>query len=100
MLIHPRAPFNFSQTLRFILAPPPLLNGRVFDPLLDYFIDGEYRRVLEIGNHRVLFGVREKESTGKLALQVRILAGHDDERRRVLGRPRESRTPRSGSGRT
>ena len=82
MLIHPRAPFNFSQTLRFILAPPPLLNGRVFDPLLDYFIDGEYRRVLEIGNHRVLFGVREKESTGKLALQVRILAGHDDERTR------------------
>ena len=59
MLIHPRAPFNFAQTLRFILAPPALLNGRTFAPLLDYFVDGEYRRVLELGEQLVLYGVRE-----------------------------------------
>jgi len=41
MLIRPRAPFNFAQTLRFILSPPALLNGRQFAPLLDYFVDGE-----------------------------------------------------------
>ena len=60
MLIHPRAPFNFAQTLRFILAPPALLNGRQFAPLLDYFVDGEYRRVLELGEQLILYGVREE----------------------------------------
>jgi len=49
MTIYPRTPFNFAQTLRFILAPPPLLNGRTFAPLLDYFVDGEYRRTLYLG---------------------------------------------------
>lgn len=82
MLIHPQAPFNFAQTLRFILAPPPLLNGRTFAPLLDYFVDGEYRRVLELGERLILYGVREEGSPGKPALRIRILAGPDDDRAR------------------
>lgn len=82
MLIHPLPPFNFAQTLRFILAPPALLNGRTFAPLLDYFVDGEYRRVLELGEQLVLYGVREEGSPGKPALRIRILAGTDDGRAR------------------
>src|SRR5579871_3609067 len=82
MLIYPRSPFNFSQTLRFILAPPPLLNGRVFDPLLDYFVDGEYRRVLEVDDELVLYGVRQEGPANKPALRVRILAGASGERAR------------------
>ncbi len=82
MLIHPRAPFNFAQTLRFILAPPPLLNGRQFDPLLDYYVDGEYRRVLELGEQLILYGVREEGHPDKPALRVRLLAGPDNEHTR------------------
>ncbi len=78
MLIRPRPPFNFAQTLRFILAPPPLINGRVFEPLLDYFVDGEYRRVLKFNGGLVLFGVREEGFLNAPALRVRILAGKDD----------------------
>jgi DNA-3-methyladenine glycosylase II len=80
MLIHPRAPFNFDQTLRFILSPPALLNGRQFAPLLDYYIDGEYRRVLELGEHLILYGVRNEGLRDKPALRVRILSGPDDPR--------------------
>lgn len=80
MLIHPRAPFNFEQTLRFILSPPALLNGRTFAPLLDYYVDGEYRRVLELGEHLVLYGVRNAETSDKPALRVRILSGPHDAR--------------------
>ena len=80
MLIHPRAPFNFAQTLRFILSPPALLNGRQFAPLLDYFVDGEYRRVLELGEQLILYGVREEGPLDQPALRVRILAGPDDAR--------------------
>jgi DNA-3-methyladenine glycosylase II len=85
MLIHPRAPFNFAQTLRFILAPPALLNGRQFEPLLDYFVQGEYRRVLELGEQLILYGVREDGQPANPALRVRILAGpdHDGARRAV-----------------
>jgi DNA-3-methyladenine glycosylase II len=75
MLIHPRPPFNFAQTLRFILSPPALLNGREFAPLLDYFVDGEYRRVLELGRQLVLYGVRDEGTLEKPALRLRILAG-------------------------
>jgi DNA-3-methyladenine glycosylase II len=82
MLIHPRAPFNFAQTLRFILSPPALLNGRQFAPLLDYFVDGEYRRVLEHNGQLILYGVREEGSPARVALRVRILAGLDDENAR------------------
>jgi DNA-3-methyladenine glycosylase II len=82
MIIHPRAPFNFAQTLRFIIAPPPLLNGRQFAPLLDHFVDGEYRRVVELGDKLVLYGVREEGRPDKPALRVRILAGPDNDRAR------------------
>ena len=80
MLLKPRAPFNFAQTLRFILSPPALLNGRLFSPLLDYFVDGEYRRVLELGEKLILYGVREEGSASNPALRIRILAGPDDDR--------------------
>lgn len=80
MLIHPRAPFDFEQTLRFVLSPPALLNGRTFAPLLDYYVDGEYRRVLELGEHLVLYGVRNAETSDKPALRVRILSGPNDAR--------------------
>jgi DNA-3-methyladenine glycosylase II len=82
MLLHPRAPFNFAQSLRFILAPPALLNGRQFAPLLDYFVEGEYRRVLELGEQLILYGVREEGPPDKPSLRVRILAGPDDDRAR------------------
>jgi len=82
MLIHPRAPFNFAQSLRFILSPPALLNGRQFAPLLDYFVDGEYRRVLEFGEELILYGVGEEGDPDKPALRVRILAGPDNDRAR------------------
>jgi DNA-3-methyladenine glycosylase II len=78
MLIRPRPPFDFTQTLRFILAPPPLLNGRIFEPLLDYFVEGEYRRVLKLSGRLVLFGVRGEGTVDDPALRVRILAGTDD----------------------
>ncbi len=71
MLIRPRPPFNFRHTLRFNLGPPAQPNGREFQPLLDHFEDGEYRRVVELDGEPVLYGVRE-ESGG---LVVRIIAG-------------------------
>jgi DNA-3-methyladenine glycosylase II len=78
MIIQPREPFNFGQTLRFILSPPALLNGRQFAPLLDYFVEGEYRRVLELGERLILYGVREEGAAAKPSLHLRILAGRDD----------------------
>ena len=82
MIIYPRAPFNFAQTLRFILAPPALLNGRQFAPLLDYFVDGEYRRVLELDGQLILYGVSEEGHMASPALRVRVLAGPDLDRAR------------------
>jgi DNA-3-methyladenine glycosylase II len=74
MHIQPRQPFDFRQTLRFILSPPALGNGRQFLPLLDHFESGEYRRVVRIGEHPVLYGVWE----GGAGLKVRILSGPND----------------------
>lgn len=80
-------PFDFERTLRFILSPPALLNGRVFDPLLDHFEAGEYRRAAEVNGQPVLYGVTEGQRTrgapGPAAprrnwLEARILAGPDD----------------------
>lgn len=71
MLIRPRPPFDFLHTLRFNLGPPAQSSGRTFEPLLDHFEQGEYRRVVESDGEPVLYGVRE-ESGG---LAVRILAG-------------------------
>ena len=75
MLIHPRQPFDFNRTLRFILSPPAALNGRVFDPIMDHFQVGEYRRVVRIDGHPVLYGVSENHSSSPPALRVRVLKG-------------------------
>ena len=75
MLLKPREPFSFTRTLRFILSPPPLLNGRKFTPLLDYLEDGEYRRVAEIGSEPILYGVAAERLGSTESLRVRILAG-------------------------
>jgi DNA-3-methyladenine glycosylase II len=75
MEIRPIEPFNLSLTLRFILSPPALLNGRKFAPLLDYFDDGEYRRVMDLGGQPTLYGVREEHRGGAPTLNVRVLCG-------------------------
>lgn len=80
MLIRAIEPFDLSLTLRFTLSPPALLNGRKFAPLLDYFEDGEYRRVADVGGLPVLYGVREERDGSEGALRVRVLAGSADER--------------------
>jgi DNA-3-methyladenine glycosylase II len=78
MLLIPRQPFDFARTLRFVLSPPALLNGRQFAPLLDYFEDGEYRRVADIGGQPVLYGVSEVNARKPAGLRVRILSGPSD----------------------
>jgi len=83
MRLSPRQPFSFAQTLRFILSPPALLNGRKFAPLLDYFEDGEYRRVTEIGEREVLYGVSEERRGLASRLKVRIRVGPDDRETRA-----------------
>src|SRR5690348_15187532 len=83
MLLRPRQPFNFSQTLRFVLQPPALLNGKQFPPLLDYFEDGEFRRAVDFDGDPVLYGVTETPSPTR-QLQVRILAGRSDAGTAVL----------------
>lgn len=78
MLLEPRQPFHLAHTLRFILSPPALLNGRQFAPLLDYFEEGEYRRVIEVAGQAILYGVREEMRQGRPFLRIRILAGPRD----------------------
>jgi DNA-3-methyladenine glycosylase II len=78
MFLQPSEPFNFARTLRFILSPPALLNGRQFAPLLDYSVEGEYRRVTEIGGELILYGVREECSAARNGLRIRILAEAQD----------------------
>jgi DNA-3-methyladenine glycosylase II len=79
MQLSPREPFNFARTLRFLLSPPELLNGRRFPPLLDYFEEGEYRRLADVSGQLVLYGVREEIKRRKPALQVRILVGRSED---------------------
>jgi len=74
-VIRPHPPFNFARTLRFILSPPDLSNGRSFAPLLDYYQGGEYRRVAAINGQPVLFGVSEAVGGRAPGLAVRCLAG-------------------------
>src|SRR5690242_20723377 len=78
MLIPARAPFDFNRTLRFILSPPKLLDR----PLLDHFVDGEYRRAADIGGQPVLYGVSKapgaRSRSRAPALQIRVLAGPRD----------------------
>jgi DNA-3-methyladenine glycosylase II len=75
MLIHPQQPFDFNRTLKFILCPPAALNGRVFDPIMDHFQEGEYRRVVRIDGHPVLYGVSENQGSSAPALRVKVLKG-------------------------
>ncbi|MDE3180164.1 MAG: DNA-3-methyladenine glycosylase 2 family protein [Acidobacteriota bacterium] len=71
--IKPFAPFNFERTLRFILRPPAGRDGREFEPLLDYYIGGEFRRVAEINGDLALYGVSVRGPEEEL--RVRILSG-------------------------
>ena len=75
VLVQPQRPFDFQRTLKFILSPPALLNGRVHEPLMDHFQDGEYRRATRLDGRPVLYGVSEKQSSSGPALRVRILKG-------------------------
>ncbi len=79
MLINPKEPFDFARTLRFTLSPPALLNSRKFAPLLDYFEDGEYRRVAQVRGQPVLYGVSEERHGRRAGLRARILSGPSDE---------------------
>ena len=84
-------PFDFERTLRFVLSPPALLNGRLFEPLLDHFEYGEYRRAADLNGQPVLYAVREikpsltktgrgaRPGKGRAALDLRVLAGPRDE---------------------
>ncbi|HEV2493886.1 MAG TPA: DNA-3-methyladenine glycosylase [Terriglobia bacterium] len=76
MVLKPREPFDFVRTLRFVLSPPALLDGRSFAPLLDYFEQGEYRRVADVDGRPVLYGVSENRTPR--GLRVRILSGPAD----------------------
>jgi DNA-3-methyladenine glycosylase II len=78
MLLKPRHPFSFAHTLRFVLSPPMLLNGRRFAPLLDYFEEEEYRRAITIDGQPILYGVREELGKSGPALRIRVLAGRQD----------------------
>jgi DNA-3-methyladenine glycosylase II len=78
-------PFDFERTLRFILSPPTLLSGRVFDPLLDHFESGEYRRVADVKGQPILYGVTARHGPGRgktgaanTWLDARILTGPED----------------------
>src|SRR5215472_8992188 len=87
MRIPAREPFDFQRTLRFVLSPPALLNGRLFEPLLDHFENGEYRRAADLNGEPVLYAVREVKDTprakgthgrrhlGGVGLDLKILAG-------------------------
>jgi DNA-3-methyladenine glycosylase II len=65
------------RTLKFILSPPVLLNGRAFAPLTDHFQDGEYRRVVRIDGQPVLYGVSEVRDGSESALRARMLKGRN-----------------------
>ncbi len=82
MCCHPRPPFDLGLTLRFVMSPPALQNGRRFAPLLDYWVEGEYRRVARVNDHAVLYGVKEEGQGKSCLLRVRVLAGPRDPRTR------------------
>jgi len=54
----PRAPYDFLRTVKFGAAPPLSLQPGRFVPLLDFLVEGEYRRALWIGDRPVLLRLR------------------------------------------
>ena len=93
MQITAREPFDFEHTLRFVLSPPALLNGRLFEPLLDHFENGEYRRAADLNGQPVLYAVREvKPSSAKTGRQARPAKGRTVLDLRVLAGPRDEAT--------
>ncbi|HXJ95702.1 MAG TPA: hypothetical protein VMT20_22910 [Terriglobia bacterium] len=91
MQITAREPFDFERTLRFVLSPPALINGRLFEPLLDHFENGEYRRAVDLNGQPVLYAVREvkpsltktspraRRTPERATLDLRTLAGPFDQ---------------------
>lgn len=75
VLVQPLQPFDFHRTLKFILSPPAGLTGRGFEPLMDHFQDGEYRRAVRIDGQPVLYGVSEERILNTPALSIRVLKG-------------------------
>jgi DNA-3-methyladenine glycosylase II len=75
VLVRPLQPFNFLRTLKFILSPPAGLNGLIFEPLMDHFENGEYRRAVKIDGRSFLYGVSEERNSSHSALRVRVLNG-------------------------
>ena len=73
MLIKLQQPFSFVRTLKFILSPPSTLNGRIHEPLMDYYEDGEYRRAIWLDGRPVLYGVAEEPLSTPPSLRVRVL---------------------------
>ncbi|MGH9470893.1 MAG: DNA-3-methyladenine glycosylase family protein [Terriglobia bacterium] len=78
MLLETRSPFDFRRTLRFVLSPPALRNGREFAPLLDHYVEGEFRRAAEVNGAPVLYAVSESGPRPGGPLKIRILAGPND----------------------
>lgn len=58
----PRGPYDFARTAKFGVAPPLNLRLELFAPLLDYWVDGEYRRCLWAGGRPVLLRLRQAGS--------------------------------------
>ncbi len=50
-LIRPCAPYDFARSMKFGTAPPLNLKPELFAPLLDFLVDGEYRRAFWVGDH-------------------------------------------------
>jgi len=50
-LIRPKAPYHFARSMKFGTAPPLNLKPGLFAPLLDFVVDGEYRRAFWVGDH-------------------------------------------------
>src|SRR5215472_7722069 len=96
MQITAREPFDFHHTLRFVLSPPALLNGRLFEPLLDHFGNGEYRRAADLSGQPVLYAVREVNPvSSKPARRDRYLSESAGLDLQILAGPRDETTRRT-----
>src|SRR5215469_11412786 len=96
MRITAHEPFDFQRTLRFVLSPPALLNGRLFEPLLDHFGNGEYRRAADLSGQPVLYAVREVNPvSSKPARRDRYLSESAGLDLKILAGPRDETTRRT-----